>query len=316
MKSKRNIPYALVIFLIGCFPFFFWGGPGYFDYGRVLIHSWNLGHVLFFALFSYLVHLAGSPLFKDSFLVQCLLVLMAALLLGALIEVAQHISNGRRALDVEDMQRNLIGAALFLFYLSPERKSIAPAIRHLLQVLTMGLILVQLYPVAAAGIDDWMARKQFPVLSDFERSVELGRWVTRSQVKIHTGHAIHGNASLRLKVRHPVYETIQLKHFPQNWQGYRKLQFSVFNPSPQNIKLTCKVYDQPYDEARSRRFDSFVQTFEVGQGWRTIDIDLMKVATAPRGRLMDLSQIDHVRFVFRKINKVPFLGLDHVRLIE
>ena len=74
--------------------------------------------------------------------------------------------------------------------------------------------------------DEWMAEKQFPVLSDFENPLEVHRWVGDAKFDIDKTISLHGTSSLKVRLNTSKYSGVFLKYFPSDWQGYRALNYT------------------------------------------------------------------------------------------
>ncbi len=155
---------SLGIVLALGFPFFFWGGPGYAA-ARSYKAVWDLGHILFFALATILVLLVARQRGMStgrSFILH-LIVLGGACGVG--IEIIQ-LGIGGRSVDFWDVCRDFLGIFTGLFFMG-----IQPASSRLrsffLCTLAAFLLIASVAPVRAL-YDEETARKQFPVLADFE----------------------------------------------------------------------------------------------------------------------------------------------------
>jgi VanZ family protein len=184
------IPIAAILFLL-----FFFGGPDYHS-TRSFKHFWDLGHIIFYAIFIYLILSLWQKLSIQPFWRQCAWTFAITVLLGATVEIGQ--SGIGRSPDLGDLARNFIGASLTLFFWAPSRK-IVPKLRlRLFQVLTVTAIVISLVPLAVALTDEWIAENQFPVLSDFETPFELDRWGGDAEISTDRNMTFHGKSSLKV----------------------------------------------------------------------------------------------------------------------
>jgi len=165
----------IVLALLVGFPFFFLGGPGYHS-SRSFAAAWNLGHILFFTLASWL--LARILLARNSgitFFSLFLQVFFVILLSGIGVELLQMGIDGRFP-DLRDVLRNQLGCLVGFAFFSPVAVPAAGIRLRALQAGVVGLVLLAAWPLARAVIDEQLAREQFPVLSDFETPFERLRW--------------------------------------------------------------------------------------------------------------------------------------------
>ena len=198
MKEPLNrklillIPVSAVLFAL-----FFITGPGYHS-SRSFQHFWDLGHIFFFAILTFIVLSLWQTLAKKSFPGQCMRIVLITLILGTAIEIFQY--GFSRTPDPYDMARNLIGSCLALFFWAPLRKTVPKKKLRALQILTALIFITALLPLSIALTDEWTAKKQFPVLSDFETFFEKYRWRGEAGRSIDDEIAYHGQSSLKIQL--------------------------------------------------------------------------------------------------------------------
>ena len=307
LSQERSIGLLL---LIG-FPFFFIGGPGYHA-GRSFKSVWDLGHILFFFLATrlFLLHGAEGRMNKRSrflFLKIC----ASVFVLGGLVELIQKALGGR-SVDGWDVYRDLLGG--ISAYIAPEifpivnRRFILPAIGVTL------LVIAASWPFFRSLVDENIARRQFPVLADFETPFEQNRFSPGSRLQRVEKIASHGRFSLRVQLTTATYSGASLFYFPHDWRGYRWLRFSVYNPRSQELALHCRINDALHREHGQRFGDRFHKRFVLRRGWNDLAVSLDEVRRAPAGRTMDMQRIEGFGiFVVRQ--PVPLvLFIDNVYL--
>lgn len=200
---------TLIIVLLSVSTLFFIGGPTDFS-PRSFNAFWNLGHILFFALFIVALLKGRRPGFAPGW--QIVFAATLTFILGLAIELLQGGFN--RTPDIEDLARNMIGVMVALFFILPLRHALPRRSVLLLQAATLILIGFQLVPGMTAVFDEYLAHRQFPVLSGFETPFEIGRWEGEAMVIDH--HIKHtGIASLRVTLKGihiPIFSRLQ-EHF-------------------------------------------------------------------------------------------------------
>jgi VanZ family protein len=305
-RQKRTKQW-LVIILIVLLPLFFIGGPAY-DASRSFKNFWNVGHILFFALFSYLILIDGRLFRNKSLVHKLLLCLLFATLLGIAIEYAQ--SGLHRDVDFNDLMRDLLGALLG-FFLSPIALGKRARTTGLLSL--AALLLFPSIPWFRELADEIHARQQFPVLSDFESDIEATRWSGDATIRVSDEVAFSGSHSLQVELGIKKYSGIALRYFPKDWSEYQTLIFELFNPDD-NLEISVRIHDQLHTRGEQTYSDRFNQKLALHKGWNTVRIDLDKVAGAPTTRRMDLSAVGSLG-LFVMEQKVPRrIYLDAVRL--
>lgn len=308
--NVRIIRRALTVALIVMFFMFFVEGPGYYS-SRHFKALWNLGHILFFAMLAYVIffHLEWR---WESFWHQCLLTVAMCIVLGAVIEIVQYGLN--LDVDLGDVLRDLIGGLVGLFFLLPSRKRVQKKWMRVLQVITVCLVGLQVYPVFVAFADELIARKQFPVLSGFETPWEIQRWTGGAAFtvddRIHHG----GRHSLRVLLKTDKYSGVNLFYFPENWEGAKSFQFSAYNPSDEILFITCRIHDQKHSQGAKLYSDRFNRRFSLSKGWNTIVVDIQDIRNAPEGREMDLWHIQEIGVFATALKRRRVVYLDDVGL--
>ncbi len=284
---RRIIPFAL---LLG-FPFFFFGGPGYHS-SRSFAAAWDLGHILFFTLATWLlarILLARNP--GRTFFFLFLQVFFGILLAGIGVELLQMGIDGRFP-DLRDVMRNQLGCLVGFAFFSPVAVPVAGVRLRMLQAAVVGLVLLAAWPLARAVIDERLARDRFPELSDFETPFERLRWKDTRQLRVVSSPVRHGRHALRVQLSTATYSGTSLFYFPHDWRGYRWLRFSVYNPGSRELALHCRINDTLHRDHGQRFEDRFHKRFLLKSGWNDLALSLDEVRTAPAGRTMDMQRIE------------------------
>ncbi|MFM7272914.1 MAG: VanZ family protein, partial [Gammaproteobacteria bacterium] len=148
-----------------CVLLLFVGGPDA-QSTRSLRQGWQFGHVLLFFVAARL----ALPFFRRRFGAgaSVALVLLAAALLGALVEWLQGFVG--REVSWADVRLDVIGAALGSTAVGAGRaRWILPAFALVL------LTWLDALPLGRALLDEYRARRDFPVLASWASDLELGR---------------------------------------------------------------------------------------------------------------------------------------------
>lgn len=308
LSKKRALLTAIAVI---CFVLLFVGGPNYYS-PRSYKHFWDLGHILFFSILSYLILLNWPKSSKMNFLCQSIFLVVITICLGSLIELAQ--TESFRTSDLMDVVRDIIGCLIALAFYAPNRKTISKTGLKIFQTISLILVGMALLPLTTVIIDEIMARNQFPVLSDFETRFEIDRWTGDADFSIDHETHYHGKASLKVELNTSLYSGVGLKYFPGNWQNYEELQLSIFNPDKEPIQLTCRINDRRHTRGIERYEDRFNKKFSISSGWNLIRIPLSQVANAPLKRKMTLTQIQGLGIFAIRLPKPRTVYIDDVRL--
>lgn len=296
--------------LIGSSLLLFTGLPESWHYLRSVKAAWNLGHVVYFALFTLLLNL--WPLIaRQQLWFRWLLSLSIALVLGVVIELLQYGSN--RTPDPMDLIRNLLGSLLVLVFYRPFLHDVSGVVLRLWQGMVSGLMLLLLMPLLGALTDEYRGYRQFPVLSDFSSRLELQRWkgeagIMRVKSMEHDeGHLLKVN----LSTAH--YSGTGMQYLEGDWSQYQWLNFRFYQPQVEALRLTIRIHDDRHNNAYSDRFN---QSYVLKQGWSTISIELDKVRHAPDSREMDMKHIRDVSFFSVKLMQPRTVYLDSLYLSD
>ncbi len=162
--EKSNVCRGVLSFLVLLLVMlFFVGGPDYYS-PRSFKAFWNLGHILFFAIFPLLVfpslHRRGLK-----YSTQVIIILLLTLVIGAGVECVQYGVN--RIPDLGDMFRNMLGALIAIFIILPTKQSFGKIGLSAARTGIIILVLVQFQPVAVALYDEYHARENFPILEKY-----------------------------------------------------------------------------------------------------------------------------------------------------
>lgn len=284
--------------------------PGH-RFPRSLAAAWDLGHVAAFFLWSRLL-MSWSPVRDAPPRRRWGSVLAFCLVAGAATEGIQHVSGG----DVSawDVLRDALGGFIALCRFSPVSDFPSTRSRRISKTIAASLLVAACLPLLAMLGEEQAARTRFPVLSDFETPFEAGRWKGNAAFSRDGSAARHGKASLRMDMDTSPFSGVDLVHFPGDWRGFRFLKMDVLNPSPEDIRLTCRIHDRRHEEGDQRYGDRYNQAFLLPPGWNEIRIDLDEVARAPAGRSLDLGKVSGVGIFATRLPAPRTVFLDHVRL--
>lgn len=302
---KRNFFLATVITVATFFLFF--GDPDTVSPARSVDELWNLGHVGYFAIFTFLLnqstHFLRYPVIKRWFVS-----LVVVLVTGVIIELLQY--GTERSPDLEDLSRNLLGALLVLAYSPTISALLQPPWRRVSRIVIGAILLLHLLPLSIAVVDEAMAWKQFPVLANFDTSIELDRWKGGAQIE---RARLDGNQADLLKIRLSTaqYSGAGLQHFPADWSAYTFVVLRFYQPLAQPLGLTVRIHDELHNNQYDDRFN---QHFELKEGWNELKIPLEEVKTDLKERQMDLTRVRDISFFSSSLPQPRDLYLDSIYL--
>jgi len=303
----------MVVIALICFVLFFAGGPDYYSQ-RSYKYFWDIGHILFFFILSYLILLNWPKSLKTTFLRQSIVVIFITICLGSLIELIQ--AGSVRTPDFMDLIRDIIGCLVALSFCTLAKKTISKTKLNLCKMISAVFLAIAFFPMVMAFLDEMTAMKQFPVLSDLETRFEFDRWAGDADFSIDHEIYYHGRGSLKVNLNTSLYSGVSLKYFPRNWLNYSELQLSIFNPDEDAIKLTCRIHDKQHTQGIQLYEDRFNKGFLISSGWNLIKIQLKEIANSPHKRKMALNQIQGLRIFSISLPKPRTVYIDYVRLVN
>lgn len=310
MKIIKNIGLYLIL-ILGSLLLFIGGNRP--SAPRFYTDLWDLGHVFLFAVFSYLLTRDWKYLSKKSFFTQSWFILVICLFIGIITELIQVKFD--RTPDIGDLGRDVLGAFLAFFFFASSRFQISKKFLRISQIILIFLFLFALYPLTRSLVDEKISYIQFPILSDFETPFEKYRWdAYHVNIGIDRTHARSGKASLKVKLNTNKYTGVFLKFFPSNWKGYTSFNFSIYNPEPDSLMITCRINDSYHWKRDYEYSDRFNERYYLKSGWNDISISLENIKKAPKSRYMDLAKIDLIGIFAVRLPKPRTIYIDGVKL--
>ena len=313
-KKYHSFWFVSILLLIGS-TLLFVGGPDYFS-SRSLKHFWDIGHILYFVLFTVLLS-RWTLVSRMRLIWQWITILSITFLLGVSIEFMQYGTT--RTPNTGDVIRDMAGSLLVLVF-GPLGKKLQPINRRRsLQSFVIVLVLVLLWPFVRSLIDEAISRYQFPLLSGFETPFEIDRWEggdrlsVESIASISKGSALNGKL-LKLSLTTDKYSGVKLRYFDGNWISARKLKISLYNSDTDPLQITCRIHDLLHIDGYPEYEDRYNRRFLLMQGWNQIEIDLDEVKESPSSRNMDMSHIRGLGLFVVSLPVPRILYLDEVRL--
>lgn len=266
----------------------------------------NLGHIVFFALLTLLLH-ERYPL---TTLPRCLAAIALVLLLGVIIEAIQA-RIGRTA-SIADVLRNLLGAGTVIVWQHSHRP-----ILHLGRFAVSLLIFAELLLVALTAGDRYHSLQRFPVLNTLETAAEMRQWrrlnseLQRSEVA-----GAEGRYALRVGLSPGDYSGAILSGFSPRWAGFTHLHLDLHNPGDDVLSVALRIHDRQHERGADAWSyeDRFNRSYLLQPGWNQLSVPLAEVMTSPATRLMDLQQIRELRVFVVDSNKPKVIHLDNLRL--
>jgi len=310
MRLVKNIGLYLTL-ILGTVLLFI--GGKYEGAPRSYMDLWDLGHVLLFTIASYLLIRDFNRLSGKSFWIHIALITILCSVIGIITELIQV--NFDRTPDIGDLGRDILGGWIAVVFFIPSRLHIAKKLLKRFKIIVVLLSLLALFPITRSVADEVLAQVQFPLLSDFETRFEIYRWdAYYSKVTIDTSVATSGRASMKIMLSISKYSGIFLKHFPTNWEDYRHLNFSLYNPDIDSLILVIRIHDENHRNYNYHYSDRFNKHVTITSGWNNISIPLQEIKVAPKTRLINLAKIEMLGIFAVNLPQPRTIYIDHVKL--
>jgi len=310
MLRTNGYPWIYAVLLATGSVLLFLGGPDYYS-SRSFKHFWDIGHIIYFALFAGLLS-RWRFVARNSLTGQWTIILALTLLVGVSIELLQH--GTARTPDEGDVLRDLTGSLLVLVFGSLGSALQPAGWRLSLQIIVLALSLFHLWPLTKALIDEAIARKQFPVLSDLETPFQIDRWGGRARLSVESVPSISPGKLLKLSLTTDQYSGAALDYFNGDWTSFHRLNVSLYNPDASPIQIICQIHDLQHADGHEEYEDQFNHGFLLLQGWNHIEINLDEVEHSPADRDMDMSRIRRLALFAVSLPEPRVLYLDNLRL--
>lgn len=310
---NHKISTALLFITAITLAFLLFFGKGQQEF-RSLQETWDSGHLFAFWLWSHLLLTRWPALSRRPFWQQAIICMAVGLAVSFAIEIVQSAIG--RTLSYSDIRKNMVGCALAISISVPARKQLARATRVGLQLVVICALIAEVLPMGRAIVDDVIAWRQFPVLSSFETPFENERWIGKAEFTIDHNIKRQGDASLKIIPKDTRRTRATFFYLGRNWDGYRVLEFDVYNPLQSQIRLMLGVHDEIYYRDGWKGEDRFLRSFRLSQGWNHIQIPLDDIRTAPKDHPMMMSNIREITFWAWQNERSSVIYIDEIKLSD
>lgn len=246
---------------------------------RSMKHLWDFAHFPLFICITLTCYLFFKPLQRMVFEIRLFYILLFTLLLGAVFEVIQVMVG--RYFQWQDIYWDISGAmcaVLLLNYRAPRKYRYS---------FTMGIMVfiiitaISSIPLTTSLLDEYQARRDFPVLADFSSTLQLGRFSRRSNFTL-------TDRGLEISLTTGRYSGFSFNYFPRDWSVYNGVKILLHNHESDAILFTCRIHDLEHNQKYEDRFN---QVYSVLPGEFVIQINFEDVRIAPKGRILDLTRV-------------------------
>lgn len=281
---------------------------------RVLDATWDLGHLLLFLIIGYSLYYF-IPGLKDYTLVKqyvCVLILSA--LIGLTIEGLQILTG--RTSSLSDVGLDVIGGVFAVTLYSPMVVKISRHYRIMVWCLMLLLLSLSIKTLVSYLWDGYILKTEFPLLGDFEKTVERSRWSGLGGISISREHASKGTQSLKIEFNSGKYSGAKLINLVHDWTGYEHLKIDIYYPKSASLKLVLSIYSEENTETASNYNYRFNKNILLQHGWNKITLPINDIKMALPGGVDSLSKIAGLMVYLVNESESQVVYLDNLRLIK
>jgi hypothetical protein len=279
---------------------------------RLIQGVWNLGHLALFMLLC-IAYLNTDPFNNRSLFFMVSIITIASLILGVTTEAIQLLV--KREFSIHDIVNDVLGAYLGLLIHIIRNKTKTPFSRIGAGIIALFFLTIGFRDLGAIVIDEVAIYDDFPVLASFETDAETKRWEFENVFTARNQKfSVSGSYSLKVKYLPGMYSSISLVQMKSDWRDHEQLSLSIFSINQQNLQFEIKVHDKYHTHRQQGYDDRFNKNITLEHGWNFINIPISDIAVSPKGRLMDMSNINKISLFTHKIAQPTILYIDDIRL--
>ena len=308
-RYRKIVDWAIYLFIALCIPFLFIGIQTSLHF-RLLPYLWNYGHIALFAAIFWLIFSKWDIFAQKSIYWTLSTTILSIIFFSVPIELIQNINS--REYSFLDIIRNCLGGTIVIAFHPNSFKDTQTFSRSKLKYVVVGIFIILSYPLMINTADTIIAYRSFPILSDFESPYELTRW-SGNQLEVKNLDASN-NHVMGNTFTTDEYSKLTFETFPNNWVGFSKITFRIFNEGTDDQILKLRIHDRHHKKSNWDYNDRFNQVINLTPGWNKISIDLNLVRIQPKNRNMDMSKIEKVILFSHKLQANTRFYFDDFKL--
>ncbi len=233
-----------------------------------------------------------------------------ALLLGVLTEAIQIPM--QRDASWEDIFADGTGAAVFLL------GAFSLGRKHPLAVLSslvaLGLLTASAWPVIEVTRAIVHRNAQFPIIFGGDIESETA-FVSGRNVRMETQwDAALGRMYTRLEMASGESLGVEVRDLVANWSGYSVLELDLELEGEHDLPITLRIHDRFHRRGSQPHNDRFNRRFQLQPGRQILRIPLDDIEAAPRGRAMDMTDIEALIIFSGEVSDQRAIRLYEIRL--
>lgn len=273
--------------------------------------AFNSGHTILFIFISFTLYFWLKAVLRFSTpMTIYLLVLVAGMLFGVVIEVLQGLM--QREASVDDLYRNLSGIISGLGLVSVTRQKVLRN-KILMALFSLGFLLLGTASLLQLSWHYVQRDRAFPLIADFgeEWSSSFVRFNNTKLLGPSVRVSDENNRSFRLRFEPGKYPGVSVIEPEKNWLVYNRLRFEVFSDNAEDVILVLRVHDKSHNQNYNDRFN---QTVIIRPGLNDVAVNLSELRKAPVDRELDLTEIAGIKLFLIEVKTILFLEVGNVFL--
>jgi hypothetical protein len=186
---------------------------------------------------------------------------VATVLMGLAIELVQSVTG--RSMSLVDLALDASGAGLAVCW--ARRRAWPTTVLAAVLALCLAVPLWHLWPEGNLIAAERLATRRFPLLADFESTVELGNWRSNHNGRLRRVPRAEGGYALAITGSPPEsYPGASLNGFPRDWTGHRRLEWDARVTTADSVRFIVRL-----DDFAARRDGAWLAArFTAGRAWR------------------------------------------------
>ncbi len=251
-------------------------------------------HVVIFGVLALTLFIA-TGLRREWGLVQRVAAVCAAIIVLSLLSEGAQIPGPRDA-SFEDLVADWLGASVSLFFALSfsSRPRIRPAARIALALAGLTTGLVGLWPIITVSAAYLERNLQRPVIVSFDSRFGQTFWRTQHATLQLSPEQATGKTAATITLGQGTWPALIFTNIWPDWREYSTLVVDLGLDGTTALKVNIRVHDRAHKFSEQLFSDRFNLAYELRPGRHTLRIPLGQIRDGPKGRQMDLSQIEGI----------------------
>ncbi|MFT6984904.1 MAG: VanZ family protein [Psychromonas sp.] len=284
---------------------------------RLIDTLWPIGHIICFSFWGWLLISFSSYINKSTSKRQLVILLLITLIIGGGIELLQPFFS--RTGQLGDLYHDLFGAFFAYLFFGNFNKNNMFLIASRFLYITLFFYLT--FPAMQVIKDEYELHMDFPTIAKFDNPSELTRWKADLPLLMVNSNELSetrvaDRTLMKVTFAAEMDSRAVLRFFAGDWQGYKQIKFSFFNPNQDPLKVRLIITDKIYNKSKPDPNDRFGKWLMIDSGWNEHKVALAEIKNSPKEREIDLGNIAGVDFYMYHLKEPIILYINKIELIS